>query len=512
MTRKSSHPRWLEWIPGVLTWGTFIGLFWLTFAAPVVVETFLIIYAVAWFSRALMMSFRLIVGYVKYRRDVQRDWLVELKSSYPADVVNGLYHVAIVAVAKEDKAIVDETLRAIASSDYPVKSNLIVMIATEERYAQNGREVHEMARRKYGKTFKALLTAEHPKDIVGEVIGKGGNISWAARKVQKWLDDNKISYDRVLCTTLDADNRAHKKYLAALSFSYLEHPDPLYATFQPIPMFFNNIWDVPMPIRAISLGGSFWQIIESTRPYRLRNFSAHAQSFAALVKTDFWSVKTIVEDGHQFWRTYFRFNGRHDVVPINVPIYQDAVLSPKGYWATFREQYLQKLRWAWGCSDIPFVLWHMWRNPNLPFWDKWLQAARLIEGHYSWATTSIVLALFGWLPRLISPGFLNVVSAYTFPPIYGHILTLAMIGLVVTLTVSALLLPPFPKDRPARSILSIVFEWAVTPLILPIVNLYFSSLPAIEAQTRLMFGKYLGFRVTEKHVFRQDLSHHPAAN
>lgn len=509
--RIHHYPRWLEWLPALITWGTFILLFAGSVLAPVFVASFMLVYALLWFSRSLLMSARLIVGYARYRRDIRRDWLQELRDHFPSDTVNDLYHLVIVAVSKEDPTIVEATLRAVAASDYPL-DKLLVVIACEARFAKNADAVEKQVKRMFGKTFGHIMVAKHPPDIAGEVIGKGGNITWAGRKAQEYLDARDISYDRVICTTLDADNRVHKKYFAALSYAYLRYPDPMYASFQPIPMFFNNIWDVPLPIRSVALGSSFWQIMESTRPYRLRNFSAHAQSFAALVKTDFWSVHTAVEDGHQFWRTYFRFHGRHDVVPLNVPVYQDAVLSPNGYWDTFREQYLQKRRWAWGCSDIPYVLAKIHEDPKLPFLGKWLQALRLIEGHFSWATTSIILAFFGWLPRYINPQFKDVVIAYTFPPLYGKILTMALIGLVVTFTISVLLLPPVPKDRLRRSKLNLILEWITAPILLPISNIVFSSLPAIDAQTRLLFGKYLEFRVTEKHTQRQDLSNHPAAN
>jgi len=33
----------------------------------------------------------------------------------------------------------------------------------------------------------------------------------------------------------------------------------------------------------------------------------------------------------------------------------------------------------------------------------------------------------------------------------------------------------------------------------PLILMTFGTLPAIDSQTRLMFGKYLSFRVTRKH-------------
>lgn len=511
MTRlhNGEHPRWLEWVPGLVTWGTFLALTILTFTAPLIVVNLMLLYALLWLARSLLMSARLIVGYIRYRRDIKRDWRTELETRFPADTVRGIYQLAIIAISKEDPSIVRSTIEAIKQSDYPL-DRIVVVLACEQRFPHVVQAIKSLAK-KYAPTFAAVEVTEHPPDIPGEVIGKGGNITWAARKIQRWLDRRRVPYENVICTTLDADNRVHRKYFAALTAAYLSHPEPMYATFQPIPMFFNNIWDVPMPIRSIALGSSFWQIIESTRPYRLRNFSSHAQGFAALVATEFWSVRSIVEDGHQFWRSYFRFNGKHDVVPLNVPVYQDAVLSPKGYWATFREQYLQKRRWAWGSSDIPYVLYHAWTNRNLPVFDKWLQAVRLLEGHHSWATTSVLLALYSWLPVLFGLNFGNEVLTHTFPPLYGRLLTTSIIGMAVTLTISLLLLPPRPKQRIKQSTWSVILEWVTAPLLLPISNIIFSSLPAIDAQTRLLFGKYLEFRVTEKHKVRRDISLHPAA-
>jgi hypothetical protein len=35
-------------------------------------------------------------------------------------------------------------------------------------------------------------------------------------------------------------------------------------------------------------------------------------------------------------------------------------------------------------------------------------------------------------------------------------------------------------------------------LLIPVVGFFFSALPGMDAHTRLMFGKYLEYRVTEK--------------
>src|SRR6202035_4839433 len=105
----------------------------------------------------------------------------------------------------------------------------------------------------------------------------------------------------------------------------------------------------------------------------------HAQPMAALIDTDFWSVRTIVEDSHQYWRTYFRYDGNHEVYPIFVPIYQDAVFTDS-YRRTLRAQFKQVQRWAWGASDIAYVANQGFlKKNNIPRYKVWAKWLRLIE-------------------------------------------------------------------------------------------------------------------------------------
>ncbi|MEK7152910.1 MAG: hypothetical protein AAB834_03110, partial [Patescibacteria group bacterium] len=302
--------------------------------------------------------------------------------------------------------------------------------------------------------------------------------------------------DDILVTTIDADNRVDRQYFSSLTKVFLDSPDPKHTSYQPLPMYFNNIWDVPMFIRMVALGSSFWVMVEATRPYRLRNFSAHSQSLTGLIASDYWSVTTIVEDGHQFWRCFYRFHGNHIVVPIFVPIYQDAVLGHT-FWQTIKEQYLQQRRWAWGVTDIPYAFERNLKDHSIGFIEKWMQFYRLFDGYYSWATASVVLAFAGWPPLLINETYQHTVFAYNFPSYYSHILTIAGIGMIISLTISSLILPPAPA-RYKHHRLAKARDWILTPILLPIASLMFGSLPAIDAQTRLMLGRYLEFRVTVK--------------
>jgi hypothetical protein len=497
MMRRPFHVRFFEILPGLLTWSTFVLPIILAFTAPKFVSMAVMIYAIYWFFRTIIMARHLIWGFLRYRQAIRRNWRQDLMIAHP-DTWEKVVHLVFVPMYKEEFGTLDATFTALVESDYPQKK-IIPILCTEARAGEPAAETAKQIRQKYAHFFPEFYTTVHPADTPGEVKGKGPNISFAAREVVPKLLQSNYSASDVIVTTLDADNRVDRQYFAAVAKSFLESEDPLHSSYQPLPMFFNNIWDVPVFIRMIALGSSFWVMVESTRPHRLKNFSAHSQSLTGLIASDYWSVTTIVEDGHQYWRSFYSFHGTHTVHPIFIPIYMDAVLSHT-FWGTVREQYLQKRRWAWGVSDVPFVFDHNIKNRDIPFIKKWKLFFDLFEGHYSWATTSIVLAFAGWPPLLINEAYHRTVLAYNFPIIYSRLLFIAGIGMIVTLVISALILPSPPKRYRSHKLI-MIRDWILTPILLPVTNIIFSALPAIDSQTRLMFGKYMDvFRVTEKKV------------
>jgi hypothetical protein len=248
-------------------------------------------------------------------------------------------------------------------------------------------------------------------------------------------------------------------------------------------------------MRVVATGNSFWNVMLSTRPHMLRNFSAHTQPMAALIDTDFWSVRTIVEDGHQYWRTWFRYDGNHEVYPIFVPIYQDAVLTDN-YWRTLKMQFIQVRRWAWGCSDIPyFINQAFFKINDIPLHKKIAKGWRLIEGHLSWSTSPLLLLLAAY-PLL----FFHTSSqpfgylANELPQVASSLQRVAMVGIVLSFYLSMRSLPPKPLRYKRHRNLWMVMQWVY---LIP-TTLIYSAGAAIYSQTRLMFGKYLGFVVTEK--------------
>jgi len=74
------------------------------------------------------------------------------------------------------------------------------------------------------------------------------------------------------------------------------------------------------------------------------------------------------------------------------------------------------------------------------------------------------------------------------------LMTVAMIGMIFSAIISTLLLPKRPANYGLTKSLAMVLQW----LVLPVSIIAFGAIPSLEAQTRLMLGKYLGFWVTPK--------------
>lgn len=487
--------RFLEIFPGVTCWLALLLPFILSFRWPYLVATFVLCFDLYWLYKSLIMGYHLILGYKDLKKETRIDWLKKCQQLKPSALIidwRQIFHVVILATYKEELDILQPSIESVVQADYP-KGKIIFVLATEERDKGRARYNAKILKKQFGNIFFAFLVSEHPDDILGEVKAKGANVTFAAKKLKKFLDEKKIDYQNVIVTTADADSRFHPKYFASLSYKYASDPNRNFRSFQPIPLYSNNIWEATALSRILAFSSSFWQIIEATRPWRLINFSTHAMSMKTLVDIDFWDRKVVNEDSRQFWRAYFTYNGNHQVVPIFIPVYMDAVLSDT-FLQTLKSLYQQRRRWAYGVEYFPSVFLEAAQNKNIPFWSKAVRIWRLFEGNFSWATASLFIALVIWLPLWFGGEFRATVLGYNLPLFARNLLILAWVGLFISAAISTLLLPPRPSKYKKLKFLEMIAQW----VLVPIQAIFFGSFPAIDAQTRLMLGKYLAFQVTAK--------------
>lgn len=514
---RHGHYRFFEILPGALSWTLLFTPLILSFINVTAAVFFILFYLLIFFVQSLAYSTRAIAGYFTMKRHMKLDWnslAADIDAGQPLAAKinrprwhlknlsrlgnrtipvkpNELWHAVIIATVNESREVLEPTIQAVLDADYDSK-RVILVIAYEARAGRQSEQRVKELLKLYGGKFHHAMAVKHPANRPGEIIGKGGNVTYAARALKTYLKKQKLDPTRVIVTTLDADNRPHKRYFAALSYLYCVVPNPLRASYQPLPMFTNNIWDAPTLMRVIATGNNIYYIVGTQRLHTIRNFSAHAQPMSALIDMDFWSRRTIVEDGHHFWRSYFRYDGDYRVYPLSIPIYQDVVLAD-GYWKTFKAQFYQLRRWTYGASDIAYIadkgFWHKNQASKADVVAKLLRA---LWGHVTWATGTILVLGAAFIPPLLHPQNL---AANELPLIVSRIQRVGIVGLLALVYVCLLTLPPRPaRHKRHRSVLMLL-QWAL----IPVSSICFGSMAAFNSQTRLIFRRYLSrFDVTEK--------------
>lgn len=523
--------RFFEILPGLISYGAIILLFILSLIDPVLGSIYLFIMIASTLVKAISVAYRTVQGYNVIKRAERVDWRarmedledphrayeklrdknnrsyhfsahlenLKLMAAMPGEYPNPskTLHVVIVTAYNESIDVLRPSIEAVKNSTFP-SDRVILALAYEQRGGEEMKKTAEKLHKEFKNVFKDFLLVEHPDGIPGEVVGKGPNLTNAGYHVAEYFEKHHLSKENAIVTSLDSDNHVHPKYLDNVAYEFITHPTRQRLSYQPVSLFMNNIWDAPAPTRVIAVSNSFFNVITTMRPHVLRNFASHSQPLQALEAMDFWSKRTIVEDGHQYWRSLFFFGGDYTVLPIRIPIYQDAVLD-ETFLKTVKAQFIQVRRWYYGASDVAYVGTKLFCKASerpVPFWQLFPKFWRLLDGHITLAILAPIVAFGGWVPMLMNLSS-HVMVAYNLPNVVSIVETFASVGLIITILVSLRMLPPRPaKYRKGKSIL-MVLQW----VLMPITSILYQSIAAFYAQTRLMLGKYMEkFDVTKKVV------------
>ncbi len=482
--------RILEIIPGVMVWGTFTLAISLSFIQPMWAVYFIIVFDVYWIIRIGYMVIFMVISYIRYRQTAKIDWLEKVKQHNGWD---NYFHLVLFPTYKEPFEVLDGALESLVNNKYPL-SQFIVILAGEEKDKINFHNIAQKLENKYKKSFFRFIVTLHPSDVPGEVAGKGSNIAYAGKKVKYLIDELGIPYENIIVSSFDSDTYVHPQYFTYLTYKYITNPKPTRVSYQPLAFFNNNVWQSPALTRVISYSTTFWLMTEQSRPERMFTFSSHSMSFKALVDVGFWQSDIVTEDSRISMQCVMEYDGDYEVQPLYLPVSMDVVLG-NNFWETIKAQYVQQRRWAYGVENFPYMVWNFGRNKAMPFIKKFRYIFNQTEGVYSWSTAPLIIFVLGYLPIWVANrrGY-EAVVAQNAPEILKFLMTAGMIGLIIQAILSSTLLPARPKDHKPYRYLFMILQWILVPFTL----IVFGAFPAIDAQTRLMLGKYLGFSVTEK--------------
>jgi hypothetical protein len=546
--RDADRHRWLqralEMVPGVVSWAIIIGPIWLSVSYPWLVAYFVLSFDFYWLCRALWFAGAVIVAFGRIRRVLRADWGARLAAlddldgrreellrllgtperaagtlgfaaSPPADrsarraledelaalelarTVEPLpewreyVHLALIPTYTESLEKLRETVRALAAAEWP-RERKICAIITRETDADGRRNVAAL-RDEFGGAFAQFIHILDPLEP-GIVVGKSSAMAWGGRYLYRLLVRGQgMDPRRVLVTDLDADYRVHPQYFTYLTWVHVTDPNRETQLYQPIPYFHNNLWEVPALQRLFAAVLTQLQMWRSVLPEKLQSFGSYTTTLHLVHDVGYWATDAIPEDSRFYWKSYFRYGDSFRAVPLFMPIYGDAVRA-RTYWRSMASQYLQARRWAWGVTDIPYVVQNAIRHAEIPLWSRVWRLLNLFGEHINWAIAPFVVTFGATVPLLINPAFGQTTLGQNLPLYASTMLSIALAALVVLIVVEQRIVPPRPASwGPLRRLVTYV-QW----LGLPLVGIFFSNLPALDAQTRLLTGRYLEYRVTEK--------------
>jgi len=486
-----------EMFPALLIWLTLLLTIVISFISPIWAIYFILVFSVYWIVRLFYMMFWLVVSWCYYRRDIKIDWYERLKS-LPKDYLE-YYQVITYPTYKEPYDVIERSLEKLLETDYP-KDRMIVALGGEERDQANFEAIAAKIKEKFGDKFFRLFITVH-KGEAGELMGKGANVHFMEANLKKEIDRLGLPYEKIIVSCFDIETLPHPQYFAYLAYKYLTHPNPTHASYQPLILYNNNIWQSNPIIRVVASATTFWLLTDMSRPERLLTFSSHSMSFKMIVDVGFHDKTIVSEDSRICLQALVRYDGDYEVVPLFITLSMDTVYIDS-FWKSLKNQYKQMRRWAWGAEHFPWMWDNFFgarKNSRIKLKKRLQYLWNQSEGMYSWATAPLLILIVGHLPLWLASSTDKATAFFQNAPItLQWLMSIGMLGLIVNSIMYTFLLPPRPQGFSLLNYLIMILQWAVFPVTIVI----FGSIPAIESQTRLLLGgKYrLGFWVTEKRV------------
>jgi hypothetical protein len=465
--------RVLEILPGLATWAAVVAPVILALYYPEQVVIGIICLDAYWLVRSAIVVLGIKSTFDRFEIEKTTDWwqlCLELDADEWTDPDGAtydprqLYHAALIPTYTEKYEVLQATLNAWDVAHLPGERKVVAIITrtTDVDGIENVRRLQEEFAGRFHRFWHILDPV-----LPGIVVGKSAAMAYGGPELFKLLQREGIDPRKVIVTDLDSDFRVHPQYLARVTWDYCRDRDRDFRVYQPIPMFHNNIWRVPAAVHVMASASTQWQMFLHARPHRLVTFASYSASMHLVRDVGYWDPHVIQAS-----------------------------------------QYNQIKRWAWGVSDIPFVFLNVLTHPEIPLWLRGYRFALLQFNHLLWVAMPLLIFFGASLPtyfmgltHLLGVHFPGYAYDYNLTAqsnqlgsLAGGILTVTLANVAVLIYIEEKIVPPRPHGwalwRRVKSYIEI--------LAYPVYGLLFSVLPALEAQTRLMVGNYLEYRVTEK--------------
>lgn len=510
MKIKMNSQRVLEIIPGTITWIVISSPLWAGLFFPKAFGIFVIIFISYWLTKGLRYFVLFFYAYYKILKAQKINWLKKLQSLKVNESVLDYKKVKIVVIipfASEPITALEPLIISLKDQDIDTKQ-IVICFSSEAKFS-NGFEIAKKLKKKYEAYFGGFFINVH-KLVPGEVAGKGSNANSAARYMQNIIDENfDINYTTVLYTDCDS---VYVSYAFSYFLYLFVQESNRYTIFWTGAMnFMQNFWSLPYFSRVINSSFSYFNIPHIALPQtRFIQISSFFLSWKLFQEVEYSDVDIVSDDYHLFFKALFKHYEKTRTQSMFMIIDSDAC-EGSGTKDTFVRQFYQVERWTWGVEDFPYVCkesYKILKNKGVSLRSKIYVLSRVIPpfiNHQLWPITGIFLG-FGTFAvsffALQDQDSLFWLNLSTFTRVS---LSISIIIVIVDLIVSWALRPKLPSNYAnlkgrSKYIFHIrnLFLEMINWYLLPYYFFILGGISALSSHTKLLLGKYIGFKLTEK--------------
>ena len=491
----------LDGIPGILAWLALLVSLYLAFVSPWSILILACVIGLYSALRFLLAGIANSMGLRRIRAWRRRDWRQHWREKAAPDslALEDVHHLVLIPNYQESLNTLRATLEHLARYE-DARRQMTVVLAMEG--AEDGAEDKgQRLRNEFRDCFAGVHHTVHPPGLPGEIQCKSANLAWAARWASRELvATGRLQRDTLVVTSMDADTLWDPRYFSALTCLFALHPQRHLRFWQAPIRYHANIWDISPPMRLVNACSTAFELAYLAAPWWLPlPMSSWSLGMQLLEESGYWDGDVIADEWHMFIKSWFANQGQVRLERIFLPFAANATTGD-----SLREvvvnRYRQTLRHAWGSKEVGYIIAHMLAQrsvrPGVALQLLFRVAHDILLAGAGW----ILLTVGSQVTLLLNPDILlellemNVRSPVFLALQLSFLLVSALC--VVLWAQDVIARPPRPPHRP-QTLRERLLALASFPLIV-VLALVFVALPTLEAQTRLMLGIPLQFRVTSK--------------
>jgi len=491
--------RILDGIPGFLAWLALLLCVAMAVAFPRTMLLIAILLAAYTAFRFLLAGIANVIGMRRIKAWEQIEWCehYEAHKSDGALAWEDVMHIAIVPAYKEPVGVLRQTLDNL-SKQHEARSRIFIVLAMEA--AEDGAiGKAEQLRSEYSRHFKGFFYTVHPRGLPGEIQCKSANQAWAARWAKRHLvDELGYNIDHFVVTTMDADTMWHRNHFYALTALFAINLQRHHRFWQAPIRYHGNIWDINPLLRIVNAYSTALELAYLAAPFwKPLPMSSYSLSLRLLDSSGYWDGDVIADEWHMYIKAFFAKRGSLELERMFLPFLAQAVTGDTLLEA-LRNRYLQTLRHAWGSKEVGYMIAKMLEHPEIEFTRSFRMLVRISHDILLAGPGWVIMTVGSQLPLLLHPELLQQLVAEGFrSPIFVMFQFIFPIitFLGIVFWYQDVLVRPVRNSRQALT----DRLWTIISFpLLPILTLVLVAIPTLQAQTRLLLGTPLQFRVSRK--------------